>query len=344
MEESNLNLSLTSSISSYSKKTEENNLNFSLTSSISTSAALNDTTDSANGATVEEPLSPTSEASPFCGPFRTRRSRPWRISQEDADAERAEADQILAAGADVAGAAGVNVRALVLCMLAQECLDEHHGQSDGNTKLATRPTQDAVDSLRQVATNAATLEDIQKSSTATMEAFEAAGLADALRGRLKRPNVGKHDICHRVLPGLWLGSWMALNNDCEELRRRKVTHVVSVVSTERSCPLPSFIRNHLHVLAHDSEDAAAGLSAHFPKICAFVDAARKEPRGIVYIHCGAGISRGPTVVASYLMWKLGVPAAGALDLIKRARPNIRPNLGFIKQLRQWEVDMLAIPK
>ena len=36
-----------------------------------------------------------------------------------------------------------------------------------------------------------------------------------------------------------------------------------------------------HVLAHDTEDAAAGLSAHFPEVCRFVDAARKEPRGIV---------------------------------------------------------------
>lgn len=332
------------------KNGSDSNLNSSLRSTSTARAAMGETNDSATPDDHDDaeceppsPASPSCPLSPYTPHLRRTRSRPWRISKEEAQDERAEAEQILAAGSDVAGANGVNVRALVLCMLAQECLDEQGGPGlpDETARLALAP---ALEALRQVATNASPLEDVRKVSAATMEAFEAAGFGDALKGRLKRPTVGKHDICQRVLPGLWLGSWMALNNDCEELRRRKVTHVVSVVSTERCCELPSFIRHHLHVLAHDTEDAAAGLSAHFPEVCRFVDAARKEPRGIVYIHCGAGISRAPTVAASYLMWKLGVPAAGALDLIRRARPNIRPNLGFIKMLRQWEVDMLSLPK
>lgn len=283
----------------------------------------------------------SSERSPS---YRSERSRPWRKPKEEVDAERAEADQILSTGSDAAGSAGVNIRALLVCLLAQESLDELPATpEDTPSSAALVPVQAAVDALRQAATNAMPAEDVEDQVSAVLAAFDETPLGETLRYRLKRPNVGKYDICHRVLPGLWLGGWMALNNHCDELRRRKVTHVVSVVSTKLCCELPAFIRGHLHILANDDEDAAEGLSAHFPDICRFVDAARSEPRGIVYIHCGAGISRAPTVVASYLMWKLGVTAADALRLIKRTRPNIRPNLGFVKQLLQWEAEMLALP-
>jgi predicted protein tyrosine phosphatase len=278
---------------------------------------------------------------------RSERSRPWRKRKEEVDAQRAETDNILGESLDVSVVAadriGVDVRALLFCLLAQEFLDEHPAMNEDDSICSLAPAQRAVDSLRQAATNDAGLEDIDTSMSSVLEEFEKASLGEALKARLKRPSVGKYDICHRVMPGLWLGGWMALNNDCEELRRRKITHVVSVVSTEQPHRFPSFIRGHLHIIANDSDDAGEVLGSRFPEVCRFVDAARSEPRGSVYIHCGAGISRAPTVVASYLMWKLGVPAAAALRLIKSARSNIRPNLGFVKQLRQWEEDMLAVP-
>lgn len=266
------------------------------------------------------------------------RNRPWRKKKTEVIAERAEAERILQIGSAAAGAAGIDVRGLLFCMVAQECLDASTVPAD-NFAAA----QAAVDSLRQTSTNAALKEDVDASRSAVTAALQDIGLADDLKSRLKRPSIGKYDNCDMVLPGLWIGGWTALNNDAEELRRHKVTHVVSVMSTEQRTELPSFIRGHHHITADDKEDAAADLSVHFPAVCRFVDAARSEPRGCVYIHCGIGVSRAPTVTASYIMWKLGLPAAAALDVIRQARPKIRPNLGFVKQLRQWEVDMLQLP-
>ena len=51
---------------------------------------------------------------------------------------------------------------------------------------------------------------------------------------------------------------------------------------------------------HDTEDAAAELSRHFDAIAAFVNGARLRG-GVVYCHCGAGISRGPTCVIASLI-------------------------------------------
>jgi len=92
----------------------------------------------------------------------------------------------------------------------------------------------------------------------------------------------------------------------------------------------------MHITVDDKEEAAAYLGTQFPNICRFIDSARLQPGGCVFVHCGAGISRAPTAVASYLMWKLDVPAIMALKIIQSARPCIRPNVGFAAQLRDWE--------
>jgi len=268
------------------------------------------------------PSSPASKAKP-----RQARSRPWRKPQAECLAEIAEADRILMEGPGAARAAGIDAPALLYCLLAQESLEEENSSS---------AAQLALDKLRQAATNGLSSEEVQEAKEAAAAALIAAGLEEPLCQRLP-----KNDVCHQVLPGLLLGAWAALSGDAGELRKRKVTHVVSIVSSEQQ-QMPAFIRGHLHIWANDKEDAAGKLADHFPEICRFIDAARNEPRGLVFVHCGAGISRAPTAAASYIMWKLGIPAALAIKLIRAARPCIRPNVGFVRQLRSWETQMTSL--
>ena len=68
-----------------------------------------------------------------------------------------------------------------------------------------------------------------------------------------------------------------------------------------------------------------------------------ESGAVVFVHCGAGISRAPTAAAAYLIWKLRMPAAAALNLIKRSRKCIRPNTGLVVCLKVWERACLAAP-
>ena len=81
------------------------------------------------------------------------------------------------------------------------------------------------------------------------------------------------------------------------------------------------------------DPAVVRLAERFPEICRFIDAARAHGR--VYVHCGAGISRAPTAVASYVMSKFGLSALVAVRLIRAARPCIRPNVGFAR----WAMGM-----
>ncbi|CAL1152091.1 unnamed protein product [Cladocopium goreaui] len=260
------------------------------------------------------------------GKARARPSRPWRKSQDEVRSEVEAAEKILLEGAASAAAAGIDAKALRAFFLAQDTLEGSSIKGQQREEV-----QIALDHLRQAATNAAIPEETNGALQAALKALSSAGLQVCT----SHP---RQDVCHQVLPALLLGGWAALGKDCGELRKRHVTHVVSIISADQR-RLPEFIRGHLHIHSFDSEDAAQKLGERFPEICRFIDAARNEPRGVVYVHCGAGISRAPTATASYVMWKFGVPAAVAIRLIRAARPCIRPNVGFARELRQWEQRM-----
>lgn len=57
--------------------------------------------------------------------------------------------------------------------------------------------------------------------------------------------------------------------------------------------------------------------------------------GKVYIHCGAGVGRAPTMAAAYLMAE-GHSLEEALALIRRARPFITITEPQLTQLKQYE--------
>ena len=68
----------------------------------------------------------------------------------------------------------------------------------------------------------------------------------------------------------------------------------------------------------------------------FIEDCNNSKSGKLLIHCFEGISRGPTILASYLMWKNNLSRDQAIQFIKEKRPNIEINLGFLVQLDKWE--------
>lgn len=57
----------------------------------------------------------------------------------------------------------------------------------------------------------------------------------------------------------------------------------------------------------------------------------------ILVHCNAGVSRSPTIVIAYLIYSEKMTFQEALDKVKGFRSCVRPNEGFVKQLRQFEV-------
>lgn len=81
-------------------------------------------------------------------------------------------------------------------------------------------------------------------------------------------------------------------------------------------PNPTDNRNLDFVL----EDAAAAITA-------WRDAGKS-----VHVHCVAGVSRTPTVVAAYLASRLGIDGSSALERVTAAHPRANPNSGFREAL------------
>jgi predicted protein tyrosine phosphatase len=101
--------------------------------------------------------------------------------------------------------------------------------------------------------------------------------------------------------------------------------------------------NYRFIQITDTKDS--DLSGCFKQVWDFINTQSAEKKNII-VHCRHGISRSPSVVAYYLMRLMhaymksrneNYPVLDdVLILIHMNRPCIRPNSGFIKQLKSYE--------
>jgi protein-tyrosine phosphatase len=114
-------------------------------------------------------------------------------------------------------------------------------------------------------------------------------------------------------------------SDMEWREREQWTHVLTVLEIKPDHKYDKWIQ------MEDKEDAQIMKS--------FDDAAdwihqqlTSSLKSNVLVHCFAGISRSPTIVAAYLIKYHQYSAQKAMDLIRCYRPIVDPNRGFLSQL------------
>jgi len=96
--------------------------------------------------------------------------------------------------------------------------------------------------------------------------------------------------------------------------------------------LPSDIKElHLKLVDEPEFD----ITKHFKQTNDFINKVRTAG-GNLLVHCKVGLSRSPTVIIAYLIKYYEFTADSAINFIKRKRPQIIPNQGFIKQLYEYE--------
>uniref|UniRef100_A0A3B5ASJ4 Dual specificity protein phosphatase 19-like n=1 Tax=Stegastes partitus TaxID=144197 RepID=A0A3B5ASJ4_9TELE len=119
-------------------------------------------------------------------------------------------------------------------------------------------------------------------------------------------------------------------HDFGTLRKLKVTHVLNVAFGVENVFPDLFIYKTVSILDHPDTD----LLPHIQECCDFIQQAHSE-KGVVLVHCNAGVSRAPAVIIGYLMSCDGQSFDAALSLVKAARPTASPNPGFLEQLRSY---------
>ncbi|KAJ6627999.1 hypothetical protein B0H10DRAFT_1869341 [Mycena sp. CBHHK59/15] len=128
-----------------------------------------------------------------------------------------------------------------------------------------------------------------------------------------------------IIPGLWVGD-LPSATDTKNLKANGIFSILSAMRG-RVTINETFIRHQ--ILLDDTEEA--DILIHFMPSITFIQAELDKGRGVL-VHCQAGMSRSVTIVAAYLMYTQNIDPQAALDIIKKSRPHVEPNAGFLLQL------------
>lgn len=141
----------------------------------------------------------------------------------------------------------------------------------------------------------------------------------------------------RILPLLYLGSYADVK-DAAGLRRLGVRKVLNVAAdcAEDAEPggyaVPDGVEVR-HVLLRDRSDEDIG--PHFASCTDFILDATSAGE-CVLVHCRKGISRSAAIVIAFLMITERMTYEAALQRVKRLRPCVSPNIGFVVALGELE--------
>ncbi|KAH0832403.1 protein-tyrosine phosphatase-like protein [Lanmaoa asiatica] len=145
---------------------------------------------------------------------------------------------------------------------------------------------------------------------------------------------------NQILPNtpsgaLFLGS-MSATMDRELLKSHRITHLVQVIDAPW---VPTSEKDGFRCLRIDIHDKpTADLKPHLEGACQYIASALTSG-GNVLVHCQQVRPRDTddtAIVIAYLIHNLGMSYEQAHALVKRHRPCINPNPGFVAALRAWE--------
>ena len=131
--------------------------------------------------------------------------------------------------------------------------------------------------------------------------------------------------------------WMYLGtfeNACNilDLRRLGINYILNCAYDCKNTHLPKCI-TELHLKVRDESDFE--IFEYFEKANDFINLVRSKG-GIILIHCKLGISRSPSFVLAYLMKYYNFSFENALEFLRKKRPQVNPNEGFMNYLDKYE--------
>ncbi|RNA19378.1 dual specificity phosphatase 19-like [Brachionus plicatilis] len=149
--------------------------------------------------------------------------------------------------------------------------------------------------------------------------------------RLMKQNLELYQM-NKIIPGLYLGDDFVARKR-EILSEYKITHVLNLTINIPNKFEPEISYLKINILDSERQD----IQKYFDDTFEFIDNALKNKKNSVLVHCNAGISRSASFVIAYLI-KKGVFKSyqEAFEHVKKCRPIIAPNQGFVKQLQQLE--------
>lgn len=113
------------------------------------------------------------------------------------------------------------------------------------------------------------------------------------------------------------------------LNALKITDILSIGIT-----VPKY-NNYIYKFIEAYDLPSFNMNNIFDECFLYIENIRLMGRRI-FIHCNAGISRSPTIVIAYVMKHLKIDFEHAFKLVKKTRSTIKPNAGFLLQLKDYD--------
>ena len=131
---------------------------------------------------------------------------------------------------------------------------------------------------------------------------------------------------NEIEDNLWLGTYNS-TLDTKDLKEKGIKKILTVMSEKRKI-------NNVELFTHKTIDV---LDADYENIIQYFGECLNFIKGDdkVLVHCLGGVSRSPTIVIAYIMWIKKMKYDEAIQFVKSKRSIIRPNSGFIKQLKMF---------
>ncbi|XP_075970028.1 dual specificity protein phosphatase 13B-like isoform X4 [Anticarsia gemmatalis] len=147
---------------------------------------------------------------------------------------------------------------------------------------------------------------------------------------------------NEVYPGLYVGDAVAAK-DKQFLRRMGINYVLNTAEGKRYTQVDT---DHLYYRDCPGmrykgfplmDLPTTDISKYFYIAANFIDEAVSSG-GRILVHCMMGVSRSATCALAFLMIKRGMSFAEAMGTV-RARRDIHPNEGFVRQLQQLDREL-----
>lgn len=120
----------------------------------------------------------------------------------------------------------------------------------------------------------------------------------------------------------------------ETLEKLEVKFVVNATIELPDTPLPDDNKpEYMRVAIKDTRES--NLIEFFDQVADKIEQIR-ESDGKSLVHCVAGVSRSTSLVLAYLMKYANMTLKQAFQHVRSIRPQVRPNMGFFKQLIEYE--------
>ena len=135
----------------------------------------------------------------------------------------------------------------------------------------------------------------------------------------------------QILKFLYLGNYKH-SSDNKELKKLKINYILNCAIECHNYNLPKNVKE-LHLKVKDIDTFE--ILYYFDIANEFINKC-KLMGGICLVHCKLGVSRSTTFVIAYLMKYANLTTDEAFEFVKNKRSSIKPNDGFMRQLRMYE--------